>query len=661
MDKYERLGVLGEGSYGVVTKCRHKETGQIVAVKKFIESEDDKVVKKIAHREIRMLKQLRHENLISLLDVFHRKKRLFLVFEFMDRTVLDDMERKPEGLNPGYVREIVWQVLKGVEFIHDHQIIHRDVKPENILVSKHGIVKLCDFGFARAIAQPGEKYTDYVATRWYRAPELLVGDPNYGKAVDIWAIGCLFPEMLTGEPLFPGNSDIDQIYLVRKCFGNLPLRFREILRRNENFIGVRHPEPRELEPIERRFPHLAQYVKEMIKLCLKLEPNDRKGCSELLKCPYFTHDSFDQMFTVELRGKIMKDMEENPLVKSLGVTIHGSAHDYLMSQQQSTAPPAVLQTSLTDLIDGTVDVARKEEKKKVKKKVTKAKKVGEGKTLPTHGSDPHVVMRRPKEQPTTFMKPPEMDSRHKKNSFPQTADPSYLKGPATLSQTNVLNGRRSGISTPMGGPHPQYTVTSPTPHGYTPTHLSRPPSKKISISSNAIDLVSQPMHNLRHPGSNSPGSGSGQVGSVSSITGASGISSSGNSDISPEKTAQNRLRQSAKGHPLITDVLLSTGSQGSSPGTQRTMPTLRKPVNPLQLPTLPKDQDKMKVSPTNGPKSPLIGFVSTLGQTTQVGGTSGGTGVGKSLLLGAMGGPSAYLSSVPTKVQVSLLTHGPKY
>ena len=112
-----------------------------------------------------------------------------------------------------------------------------------------------------------------------------------------------------------------------------------------------------------------------LQLCLKLEPNDRKGCSELLKCPYFTHDSFDQMFTVELRGKIMKDMEENPLVKNLGVTIHGSAHDYLMSQQQSTAPPAVLQTSLTDLIDGTVDVARKEEKKKVKKKVTKAKKV----------------------------------------------------------------------------------------------------------------------------------------------------------------------------------------------------------------------------------------------------------------------------------------------
>lgn len=99
------------------------------------------------------------------------------------------------------------------------QIIHRDVKPENVLVSSLGVVKLCDFGFARLISLNGEPCTEYVATRWYRAPELLVGEMNYGPPVDIWAIGCLFAEMMTGDPLFPGESDIDQLYIIMKMMG----------------------------------------------------------------------------------------------------------------------------------------------------------------------------------------------------------------------------------------------------------------------------------------------------------------------------------------------------------------------------------------------------------------------------------------------------------
>ena len=168
------------------------------------------------------LQQLRHDHLVNLIEVFRRKKRLYLVFEFVDHTVLDELEKCPNGLDENTVRRILWQVLKGTEFCHLHnasyhlhifcriltfidkeslslelprevfllcfivmmcvfQIIHRDIKPENILVSKSGIVKLCDFGFARTLAQPGETYTDYVATRWYRAPELLVGDTKYGR------------------------------------------------------------------------------------------------------------------------------------------------------------------------------------------------------------------------------------------------------------------------------------------------------------------------------------------------------------------------------------------------------------------------------------------------------------------------------------------------
>lgn len=188
MERYERLSKIGEGSYGVVFKCRNRETGQLVAIKKFVESEEDPLIRKIAMREIRMLKNLKHPNLINLMEVFRRKKRLHLVFEYCDHTVLNELEKYPKGVPEPLTKRIIWQTIQALAYCHQHNCIHRDVKPENILLTKDLVVKLCDFGFAR-ILSPGENYTDYVATRWYRAPELLVGDTQYGPPVDVWAIG----------------------------------------------------------------------------------------------------------------------------------------------------------------------------------------------------------------------------------------------------------------------------------------------------------------------------------------------------------------------------------------------------------------------------------------------------------------------------------------
>nr|XP_026692918.1 cyclin-dependent kinase-like 2 [Ciona intestinalis] len=313
MEKYDNLGMVGEGSYGMVMKCKHKESGQIVAIKKFLESEDDKMVKKIAMREVRMLRKLHHENLVNLIEVFRRRKRLYLVFEFVDHTVLDDLEKYPNGLNEMTVRKILWQVLRGVEFCHSHNIIHRDIKPENILNSRSGVIKLCDFGFARTLAAPGEVYTDYVATRWYRAPELLVGDTKYGRAVDIWAVGCLITEMLTGDPLFPGDSDIDQLYHIIKCFGNLCPRHREIFQRNPLFAGMRLPDVRDIEPLERRFPKFSSEVLDLMKQCLRLDPNDRPSSSLLLRHEFFKKEGFEEKVIPELRARIMKDNAHNAL------------------------------------------------------------------------------------------------------------------------------------------------------------------------------------------------------------------------------------------------------------------------------------------------------------------------------------------------------------
>uniref|UniRef100_A0ABM5GR14 Cyclin-dependent kinase-like 2 n=1 Tax=Pogona vitticeps TaxID=103695 RepID=A0ABM5GR14_9SAUR len=303
MEKYEILGLVGEGSYGMVMKCRNKETGRVVAIKKFLESEDDKMVKKIAMREIKLLKQLRHENLVNLLEVCKKKKRWYLVFEFVDHTVLDDLEMFPNGLDYNKVRKYLYQIIKGIGFCHSHNIIHRDIKPENILVSCSGIIKLCDFGFARTLAAPGEAYTDYVATRWYRAPELLVGDIKYGKAVDVWAIGCLVTEMLTGEPLFPGDSDIDQLYHIMKSLGNLIPRHQELFYKNPLFAGVRLPEVKELDPLEKRYSKLSVTIIEFAKRCLQTDPDKRPSCSELLQSDLFNKDCFAESSNLQLLSR----------------------------------------------------------------------------------------------------------------------------------------------------------------------------------------------------------------------------------------------------------------------------------------------------------------------------------------------------------------------
>ncbi|XP_065592520.1 cyclin-dependent kinase-like 2 isoform X2 [Cyrtonyx montezumae] len=320
MEKYQVLSLIGKGSYGVVSRCRNKESGQVVAVKKFLESEDDAAVRKIAVREIKLLKQLRHENLVNLLEVYKKKKRWYLVFEFVDHTVLDDLEASPNGLDYSRVRKYLFQILRGMAFCHSHNIIHRDIKPENILVSQSGVVKLCDFGFARTLAASGETYTDYVATRWYRAPELLVGDTKYGRAVDVWAIGCLVTEMLTGEPLFPGDSDIDQLYHITKCLGNLIPRHQELFCKNPLFAGMRLPEVKEAESLDRRYPKLSASVLDLAKKCLQIDPDKRPSCAELLQSDFFNKDGFAERFAQGLNLRIHKETRDRQLQKKSKVS-----------------------------------------------------------------------------------------------------------------------------------------------------------------------------------------------------------------------------------------------------------------------------------------------------------------------------------------------------
>ncbi|KAK0411322.1 hypothetical protein QR680_005601 [Steinernema hermaphroditum] len=291
MEKYEKLGKIGEGSYGVVFKCRHKETGQLVAIKKFVETEDDPAIKKIALREIRMLKQLRHANLVTLIEVFRRNRKLHLVFEHCERTVLDDLEKFPKGVPEALTKKITYQLLQAVNFCHLHNCIHRDVKPENILLTKNDVVKLADFGFAR-ILSANDNYTDYVATRWYRSPELLVGDTQYGPPVDVWAVGCVLAELMTGEALWPGRSDVDQLYLIRKTMGELLPRHMQIFRSNQFFYGLSIPEPDAIQDLPSKLPTASPVIIDFLFKCFDTNPEKRWSCAELLNHDYFHGFSF---------------------------------------------------------------------------------------------------------------------------------------------------------------------------------------------------------------------------------------------------------------------------------------------------------------------------------------------------------------------------------
>ncbi|XP_022616833.1 cyclin-dependent kinase-like 3 [Seriola dumerili] len=369
MERYESLGLVGEGSYGTVLKCRHRDSGRLVAIKKFMDSDDDKMVKKIAQREIKLLRQLRHGNLVNLLEVWKRRRRWYLVFEFVERTLLDDLEQNPSGLNLNTSRQYLYQILRAAAFCHQQNIIHRDIKPENILISQEGVVKLCDFGFARTMASPadGGVYTDYVATRWYRAPELLVGDIKYGKPVDVWAVGCLLLEMLTGQPLFPGDSDLDQIYHIVRCFGNLTAHHQELFYRNPVFSGVRLPECYGQVPLQQRFPTITSTAIDLAQSCLQMDPERRAQCSELLEHPLFTQDSFHIRFLNELNAKIQKDIRENSIF------------------------PKITKTPRREKDDGNERNQRGKEKKQLEdldEKVNKEKEKKDEKTEKTKGKQP---------------------------------------------------------------------------------------------------------------------------------------------------------------------------------------------------------------------------------------------------------------------------------
>lgn len=151
MKKYDIQGVIGMGAYGVVLRAVNKQTKEVVAIKKFKESDNNPIIKKIALREVKALKNVSDENIVKFIEAFRRENKLNIVFEYVEKTVLEDIENNQDGLPPDLIKSYIFQLLKALNYLHSNNIIHRDVKPENLLVDKGNVLKLCDFGFARKI------------------------------------------------------------------------------------------------------------------------------------------------------------------------------------------------------------------------------------------------------------------------------------------------------------------------------------------------------------------------------------------------------------------------------------------------------------------------------------------------------------------------------
>ena len=291
-NKYEVLGVVGEGAYGIVYKCINKETKEIVAIKKFKESEDE-IVQKTMKRELTMLKKVSNKNIVEFKEAYLHKKNLFLVFEFVDRNLLEVLEQYPNGLDPELIKYFVFQMIKACQYLHNKNIIHRDIKPENLLIDNKNNLKVCDFGFARDIElneynNNKEIMTDYVATRWYRAPELLITGGIYGPAVDYWAIGCIMGELVDGNPLFPGDNEIDQVDCIQKILGNLPEYLIEMYYENPVYNQNELKMVDEPEGLESRYGEkLSEDAIDFMKGLLELDYNKRLNKDNIFEHKYF--------------------------------------------------------------------------------------------------------------------------------------------------------------------------------------------------------------------------------------------------------------------------------------------------------------------------------------------------------------------------------------
>jgi len=299
VDIFEKIDQIGEGTYGQVYQARNKINGEIVALKKVRMDNEKEGFPITAIREIKILKELDHDNVVKLKEIvtskatdYNRGKgSIYMVFEYMDHDLTGLMDSGLKWFSQAQIKCYMKQLLEGLHYCHKNNVLHRDIKGSNLLINNKGQLKLADFGLARPFNEQASNYTNRVITLWYRPPELLLGAVNYGPAIDMWSVGCILAELLAKKPIFPGRSEIDQLELTYKLCGtpneeNWPNAAK--LAWWETF----KPQKVYKRRIREAFKDFPPEALDLVDRLLTLDPNKRISASEALDSDYFWTEPF---------------------------------------------------------------------------------------------------------------------------------------------------------------------------------------------------------------------------------------------------------------------------------------------------------------------------------------------------------------------------------
>ncbi|KAL3493189.1 mitogen-activated protein kinase mpkC [Aspergillus germanicus] len=295
--RYANLQPVGLGTAGIVCSAYDLISEQAVAVKKMMKPFDSTAIAKRTYREVKLLKHLRHDNLINMSDIFISPlEDVYLVTELLGTDLHRLLSAKP--LEGKFVQYFTYQILRGLKYIHSAGVIHRDLKPGNILINENCDLKICDFGLAR-LQEP--QMTGYVSTRYYRAPEIMLTWQRYGKKVDMWSVGCIVAEMLLGRPLFPGTDHINQFYLITELIGNPPDEVIERITTKNTRRMMQSLQKFKPRPLREVFPAADDEAINLLEKLLVFDPDQRYSAEQGLKHPYMApyHDPMDEPIATE--------------------------------------------------------------------------------------------------------------------------------------------------------------------------------------------------------------------------------------------------------------------------------------------------------------------------------------------------------------------------
>jgi len=289
--RYVFQKVVGKGAYGVVVSCMDTQTGKSVAIKKITNAFEDAMDAKRILREVMLLRHLRHENTVSILDLVHPRtpiegyKDVYMVLDLME-TDLHRIIHSKQDLSDDHIQFFVYQILKGLQYIHSAGVLHRDLKPSNLLVNSSCDLKICDFGLARGVNEDDVVLTEYVVTRWYRAPEVMLSSKSYTFGVDVWSTGCILAELILRRPLFQGDNYIHQLTLINEFLGSPTdedLHFvssekaRRFIQSLPKSSGV---------AFETTFPKASPLAIDLLRKMLTFNPAKRVSVADALAHPY---------------------------------------------------------------------------------------------------------------------------------------------------------------------------------------------------------------------------------------------------------------------------------------------------------------------------------------------------------------------------------------